>query len=98
MIDSSTGSDLSRRSLVKSAATVAAVGGALVLAGPVATADAAAKTEQVPAARAPEQHADSRVMVRVLDARTGALEVYTATGHRTVIDPALAAALTRLAR
>jgi uncharacterized membrane protein len=34
MIDPPIGSDLSRRSLVKTAATAAAVGGAIALAGP----------------------------------------------------------------
>ena len=103
MIDEQTGSSLSRRSLVKGAATAAAVGGALTLAGPAATADAATSNDQSPATRAAghdhEQHSgDTAVMVRVLDARLGTLEVYTPTSHRTITDSALAAQLTHLDR
>jgi hypothetical protein len=103
MIDEQTGSALSRRSLVKGAATAAAVGGALALAGPAATADAATSGEHPTAADAAgqdrEQHGnDGAVMVRLLDARRGTLEVYTATSHRTVTDSALAAQLVRLDR
>jgi hypothetical protein len=103
MIDEQTGSSLSRRSLVKGAATVAAVGGALTLAGPAATADAATSSGHSPATDAAghdsEQHGkDGAVMVRVLDARLGTLEVYTPTSHRTVTDAALAAQIARLDR
>ena len=98
--------DLSRRSLVKTVAAVAAVGGTLALAGPAATAEAAGKTtangdEHLPAARAPQNHhgeAGDGVLVRVLDARTGTLEVYTPTGHHTITDRALAMQLARLGR
>ncbi|MBR7830912.1 hypothetical protein KDK95_31700 [Actinospica sp. MGRD01-02] len=93
------GSDLSRRSLVKTAATAAAVGGALALAGPAAGAEAATVPGQT-AADAPEHRpeAGDGVLVRVLDARLGTLEVYTEHGHRTCTDRALAAQLARLAR
>ena len=97
MTDNQIDADLSRRSLVKTAAAVAAAGGALALAGPAATAQAA---DSAPAAKsAPETHdgkADTNVLVRVLDARLGTLEVYTATGHHTITDRALAARLGRL--
>ena len=100
------GSELSRRSLVRTAATAAA-GGALVLAGPALSAQAADRagrrpavraqplpadrTGQPPAARVDAQHqAGDGVMVRVIDVRTGTLELYTADGHRTVVDRALA--------
>lgn len=106
MTDSAHESDVSRRSLVKTAATAAAVGGALALAGPAAAATAAAadpagRSEQVPAARdaGPDHRdTDTHVMVRVIDARQGALEVFTDTGHRFVTDRALADRLVRLGR
>jgi len=104
MTDNQIEADLSRRSMVKTAAAVAAAGGALALAGPAGTAQAAGSAAQsayVPAGRAPETHhgaADHSVLVRVLDARLGTLEVYTEAGHRTVTDRALAAALARLGR
>lgn len=110
MIDPLEGSDLSRRSLVKTAATAAAVGGALALAGPASAAEAAAVPEQATAAgttahgttaQGPVAHgpeAGDGVLVRVLDARRGTLEVYTEHGHRTVTDRALAAQLARYAR
>jgi hypothetical protein len=103
MIDEQTGSAFSRRSLVKGAATAAAVGGALALAGPAATADAATSSERTPASGATgldhEQHgSDAAVLVRVLDARLGTLEVYTPTGRRTITDSALAVQLARLGR
>ena len=103
MIDSSADTDLSRRSLVKTAAATAAVaGGVLALAGPAGTADAAEATAQpqhLPAARTVEHEpAGEGVLVRVLDARLGTLEVYTEHGHRTVTDRALAAQLARLGR
>jgi hypothetical protein len=107
MTDTQIEADLSRRSLVKTAAAVAAVGGTLALAGPAATAEAAGKTaangeEQLPASRVPDDHrgeAGDGVLVRVLDVRTGTLEVYTAGGrHHTITDRALAAQLARLGR
>ena len=107
MIDEKTGSPLSRRSLVKVTATAAAVGGALVLAGPAATADAATTgDEHASATRAagPDEHAHQHagdatgVLVRVLDARLGTLEVFTSAGHRTITDSSLAAQLARLGR
>ncbi len=102
MIDPLAGSDLSRRSLVKTAATAAAVGGALALAGPASGAEAATVPAQMPAApaAAPEHRsaAGDGVLVRVLDARLGTLEVYTTHGHRTVTDRSLAAQLARLGR
>jgi len=93
-------SELSRRSLVKTAATAAAVGGVLALAGPAAGAEAAAVPAQMPAAATPDHRpaTGDGVMVRVLDARLGTLEVYTEHGHRTITDRALAAQLTRLGR
>ena len=103
MIDPTAGSDLSRRSLVKTAGTAAALGGALALAGPAATATAAAAApatpRHAPTTGAPASQHDepaAAVMVRVIDARLGTLEVYTATGHRTVTDRALAARLAPL--
>jgi len=100
MIDEQTGSAFSRRSLVKGAATAAAVGGVLALAGPAATAEAATGNQQPSQAPATghesEQRGAAAVLVRVLDARLGTLEVYTPTGHRTITDSALAAQLTRL--
>lgn len=103
MTDSPTGSDVSRRSLVKTAATAAAIGGALALAGPAGTAaaDAAGKPEQVPPARGAEpdhRNSDTHVMVRVVDERLGTLEVFTDEGHRFVTDRELAARLVRLGR
>lgn len=100
MIDPLADSDLSRRSLVKTAATAAAAGGALALAGPAAGAEAAAVPAQMPAAATPDHHsaAGGGVMVRVLDPRLGTLEVYTEHGHRTITDRALAAQLARLGR
>lgn len=103
MIDSPTGSDLSRRSLVKTAATVAAAGGVLALAGPAtaASADAPGVPEQLPAGRHHENRhhrAGTQVMVRVLDERLGVLEVYGDDAHHTLTDRALAAQLVRLAR
>ena len=105
MTDTQIVADVSRRSLVKGAAAAAAAGGALALAGPAATADAAdsvANAEDVPAAGAAKKqhHHDTGagVLVRVLDARLGTLEVYTATGHHTITDRALAAQLARLGR
>jgi len=107
MIDEKTGSSLSRRSLVKVTATAAAVGGALVLAGPAATADAATNGSEHPSAALAagrdehgHQHAGDAagVMVRVLDARLGTVEVFTPAGHRTITDASLAAQLARLGR
>jgi hypothetical protein len=103
MSDSPTGSDVSRRSLVKTAATAAAAGGALVLAGPAATAaaDTAGRSEQAHPGRDAEpdhRDGDAHVMVRVIDERLGTLEVFTATGHRFVTDRALARQLVRLGR
>lgn len=103
MIDSATDSDVSRRSLVKTAATAAAVGGALALAGPAAAAaaDAAGKSEQVPPARDAgpgHRNTDDHVMVRVIDERLGTLEVFTDAGHRFVTDRELAGRLVRLGR
>ena len=102
------GSELSRRSLVRTAATAAAAGGALALAGPAVTAQAAARPERPSADRAGQQvpaaDADGRyeagdgVMVRVIDVRTGTLELYTGDGHRTVVDRALAVQIARLGR
>ena len=101
------GSELSRRSLVKTAATAAAAGGALVLGGPAVSAQAAGRPEQLPAPRpeelpaagAAERHeVGDGVMVRVIDVRTGALELYTTDGHRMVVDRALALQIARLGR
>jgi hypothetical protein len=98
MTDPIAGSDLSRRSLVKTAATAAAVGGALVLAGPASGAEAAAVPAQTTASGTTEHGpaTGEGVLVRVIDARLGTLEVYTGHGHRTVTDRALAAQLVRL--
>lgn len=101
MIDEQTGSAFSRRSLVKGAATAAAVGGVLVMAGPAATAEAATSNQQPSQAPATGRESEQRggdgaVLVRVLDARLGTLEVFTSSGHRTITDSALAAQLTRL--
>ena len=104
MTDTQIATALSRRSLVRTAAAAAAVGGTLALAGTAAAAEAAdspAKGEHVPAARIaehPHHDAGAGVLVRVLDARLGTLEVYTQAGHRTVTDRALAAQLARLGR
>lgn len=106
MTDNQIDADLSRRSMVKTAAAVAAAGGALALAGPAGAAQAAGSAAQrayVPAGRTePDTHhgaADHGVLVRVLDTRLGTLEVYTEDGHhRTVTDRPLAAALARLGR
>ena len=102
MIDSSPSStpDLSRRSLVKTAATAAAVGGTLVLGLP-GGAEAAARpaARRAQAADAPEhRESGDGVLVRVVDERLGILEVYTGTGHRTITDRDLAVRLARLAR
>jgi hypothetical protein len=108
MTDPVAGSDFSRRSLVKTAATAAAVGGALALAGPAAGAEAATvpgqttaadtdiDTDTDTAANGPETGGGE--LVRVLDARQGTLELYTEHGHRTITDRALAAQLGRLGR
>ena len=101
MIDEQTASAFSRRSLVKGAATVAAVGGVLAVAGPAATAGAATTDERSAATgtagHGNEQHpGDTVVMVRVLDARHGTLEVFTSSGHHTITDAGLATQLTRL--
>lgn len=105
MIDEQTGSSLSRRSLVKTTATAAAVGGALVLAGPAVTASAATGNEHSAATRSAghDDHGQDAgdaggVLVRVLDARLGTLEVFTSAGHRTITDSSLAAQLARLGR
>lgn len=101
MTDPLAGSDLSRRSLVKTAATAAAVGTGLAAAGPATTARAAAVPEQAPPAHGPLAGQDdpgTRVLVRLLDARAGTLELYTEHGHRTLTDRALAARLARLGR
>jgi hypothetical protein len=101
MIDEQPASSFSRRSLVKGAATAAAVGGVLAVAGPAATAGAATTNEHSAATGTAghdnDQHlGDAAVLVRVLDARLGTLEVYTSNGHHTITDAGLAAQLTRL--
>jgi len=110
MTDSQTGPDFSRRALVRTAATAAAAGGALALARPASAAAptaagdgavAAHRAEQVPGSRAADpdhRDADAHVMVRVLDARLGTLEVYTEHGHHVVTDRTLALQLVRLGR
>ena len=100
MIDTSD-SEFSRRSLVKTGATVAAVGGVLAVAGPAAVASAATggeRGERPVVAQADHHEGDANVMVRVLDVRLGTLEVFTEHGHYTITDRALALTLARLGR
>jgi hypothetical protein len=101
MTDNQVGADLSRRSVVKTTVAAAAAGGVLALAGPAAFAQAAEPAgdgKHIPVARTPESRAaGTGVLVRVLDANAGTLEIYTAAGHHTVSDRALATQLTRLA-
>lgn len=97
---------LSRRSLVKTAAAAAAVGGAMMIAGPAAAAETGTDTDTdageasavSASAAASHEAATGDVVVHVRNAATGELDVYTPVGHRDVTDPALAARLIRLAR
>jgi len=82
---------VSRRSLLRGAAGVSAVGlaaasGAVALAGPVAHAS--------PAATARTSH-EGPVMVYLRDAATGEMDVFAGTGQVTLRDPALAKQLLR---
>ena len=97
-------SRLSRRSLVKSAAVVAAAGTAtLAVGGPAGastTAPAADAAAAVPGARAESAGvtAHGPLVVHVHDAATGELDIYSGESHVSVHDRDLAARLAKLAR
>lgn len=94
---------LSRRSLVKSAAVVAAAGTATLAVGGAASASTAASGTD--AAAVPGARAESTVgtihgplVVHVHDAATGELDIYSGEHHVSVQDRELAARLAKLAR
>lgn len=91
---------MSRRSMLRGAASAGAVGlaGAALLGGPVAA--AAAATKRQPARQAAAQHdADASstetVVVHVRDLRTGEIDLFSGTSHTRIHDRDLASRLAR---
>ena len=95
---------LSRRSLVKGAAVVAAAGTATLAVGGAASASVTVSDTNalaaVPGARAESAGATAKgpVIVHVRDASTGELDIYSGDSHVAVQDRDLAARLAKLAR
>lgn len=96
-------SPLTRRGLIRNAATAGAVAATAGLLASAADGTAQAATgAAADRARAAESAARAELaeplLVRVADARTGALDLFHGDTHRTVRDPQLAQALIDAAR
>jgi hypothetical protein len=97
----SDGGGVTRRGLLRGAASVGAAGLAVGLAAGSGLPAAAATTMNAATTHQPAvapSNADQPVVAHVRDATTGAIDLYVGTRHIALTDPQLAARLTNAAR